>query len=296
MPAEQLEATSPIDRRVDVYAAGVVMWDALTGRRLFEGLEVAALVKRILNDDPPALAKVKPDLPPALDGVVMRALARSRDDRYPTALAFAQAIEKILPPIPMREVAEWVARVGDETLRTRADLVSKTEKISLPPPADGRASYPDTVGGVLSLRANRPDPPAPDTSGTTTLVDPIRRDPTTPTKRFPAFFVAGGVLVSIVFLAIALRVFSKKEPQPQPQPAPVASVAPQASETPAPAASSSAPPVVAPVDEALAPSVKPSAAPAHTAPVVRTAAPRRSCDPPWTVDARGVRVLKRECL
>jgi serine/threonine-protein kinase len=272
------------------------MWEALTARRLYEGLEVAALVKRILNDDPVAPTKVKPDLPPALDAVVLKALARSRDDRYPTALAFAQAIEKVIPPIPMREVADWVSRVGDETLRSRADLVSKTEKVSLPPPADPRESYPDTVGGLLSQRGSRPelDRAPPETSGTTTIVDPIRhaQEQQPPaSKRFTLFFVAGGVVLSIVFLVIALRAFSK--PKVEPAPIPPVSVASSVTEAPPPAASSSSPPVVVTIEDEPTPSAKPSAS---ASPRVRTAAPRRNCDPPWTVDARGVRVLKRECL
>ena len=81
-----------IDRRFDVFAVGIVLWESLAGKRLFRGANEAETVRLLLDHTPDSLAKVAPAAA-ALDGVVMTALARALDERFQNAQAMAAALE-----------------------------------------------------------------------------------------------------------------------------------------------------------------------------------------------------------
>ena len=72
----------PIDRRADVYSLGCVLYECLTGERPFGRETELALVYAHLNDSPPRVTDLRPELPETLDGVVATALAKAPDDRY----------------------------------------------------------------------------------------------------------------------------------------------------------------------------------------------------------------------
>ena len=72
-----------VDRRADIYAAGVVLWEALTGRRLFSG-DSSAVFARILTERVPLVSEILPELKP-YDDVVARGLDRDIRRRYATA-------------------------------------------------------------------------------------------------------------------------------------------------------------------------------------------------------------------
>ena len=82
-------------RARDVYSAGVVLYQLLTGERPFEG-GLTALMHKVLNTEPPAPSQLAVTVPPAMDAVVRKAMAKRPDDRYPSAAAFAQAIHAAL--------------------------------------------------------------------------------------------------------------------------------------------------------------------------------------------------------
>jgi serine/threonine-protein kinase len=81
-----------IDRRFDVFAVGIVLWEALAGKRLFRGANEAETVRLLLEHQPASLASVAPAAA-ALDGVVGAALARALDERFQNAQAMAAALE-----------------------------------------------------------------------------------------------------------------------------------------------------------------------------------------------------------
>ena len=76
----------------DVYALGIVLFEMLTGRRPFEGDTAAAVALKRLNEDPPTPAAIGHAVPPGLEAIVMRAMAREPADRFPDAGAFAEAL------------------------------------------------------------------------------------------------------------------------------------------------------------------------------------------------------------
>lgn len=91
MSPEQLQGR-PIDARADLYAAGVVLYQLLTGKRPFDGDTDFAVIQQIVNHTPPAATFYNDRLPPAIDAVVARSLAKSRDERYATAQEFSNAL------------------------------------------------------------------------------------------------------------------------------------------------------------------------------------------------------------
>lgn len=76
----------------DVYALGIVLFEMLTGRRPFEADNAAAVALRRLNEDPPTPSSLGHQLPPGLEAIVMRAMAREPSDRFPDAGALAEAL------------------------------------------------------------------------------------------------------------------------------------------------------------------------------------------------------------
>jgi serine/threonine protein kinase len=96
MSPEAIEGESELDGRTDIFAAGVVLHEMLTGRRLFRGhddLKTIALV-RACKVDPPS--RERPDISPELDRIVLKALARSRDQRYQSADDLASDLTRVV--------------------------------------------------------------------------------------------------------------------------------------------------------------------------------------------------------
>jgi serine/threonine protein kinase/outer membrane protein assembly factor BamB len=87
----------PLDARTDVYSLGCVLYECLTGAPPYRKDRDAALMYAHLNEPPPKPTAQRPELPAAVDDVVATAMAKSPDDRYPTAGALAAAARDSLP-------------------------------------------------------------------------------------------------------------------------------------------------------------------------------------------------------
>jgi len=92
MAPEQLRGAGDLDGSADVYSLGCVLYEALTGRRPFTAPRYEDLVRLICNNDPTPLQQLRSDLPAAFCEVVMRAMARDRKARIPTARALREAL------------------------------------------------------------------------------------------------------------------------------------------------------------------------------------------------------------
>ena len=133
MAPEQARSEST-DRRADVFAAGILLWEMLAGRRLFKAETEAATILRVVVDLIPRLNSVAPDVPAPFDAVCAKALARNPDDRYQTArlmadgLAAAAAEVAASSPLDLgvaspRDVAAYVQQVIGQEIAMQRDVV-----------------------------------------------------------------------------------------------------------------------------------------------------------------------------
>jgi serine/threonine protein kinase len=105
----------PVDGRSDVFALGAVLWEMLTGRQLFDGSSEFAIMSAVIKEEIVAPSQLVPGLPEALDRVVLTALARDPDDRYPTAGMMAADLETVMRTLPCRhgDLPAFLTRIGD---------------------------------------------------------------------------------------------------------------------------------------------------------------------------------------
>ena len=86
----------PVDRRADIFAAGVMLWEALTGMRPWKGQSELTILKKLLAGEFPSARAINPEIPARLEAILLKALAPDRKDRYATAAAFQADIEAYL--------------------------------------------------------------------------------------------------------------------------------------------------------------------------------------------------------
>ncbi len=117
MSPEQAKGES-LDARTDIYSLGIVLYEMLTGSPPFEGKSSFEILRHHIESSAPAPSEVEPDVPPELDHVVARALAKSADDRYPTVREMAGALSAIYRTATLVRLAEGTA--ADTAPLTRA--------------------------------------------------------------------------------------------------------------------------------------------------------------------------------
>jgi serine/threonine-protein kinase len=126
MAPEQLHAEE-LDRRADIYAAGVVLWEAVTGERLFRGDNEPDTIRRVLAGRVPPPSTLAPDVPPLLDALVQRAVSQAPRDRFSTAREMSASLMAACPPAAPHEVGEWVEGYAHESLTRRAARIADLE-------------------------------------------------------------------------------------------------------------------------------------------------------------------------
>jgi eukaryotic-like serine/threonine-protein kinase len=173
MSPEQLRGKA-IDRRTDIFAASTVLWEGLTGRRLFRGDNEGAIITQILegNVSPPSSA-LTGDIDDAtratiraVDDIVLKGLVTKLDERYETARAMAVALEKAVPPAGVSEVSDWVEHFAKDILITRAQVIADIESNSSVDAAGLRAiqeSSHDLAAAAADASSRRGAPRLPET-------------------------------------------------------------------------------------------------------------------------------------
>jgi serine/threonine-protein kinase len=131
MAPEQLTKGQPVDRRADIFALGIVLFEMTTGRRLFIGEtegEVITEVRECIVTPP---SEVESSFPRPLERIVMRALAKDPADRYQTARALQEALERYIiesgEPVLQVQVGELMSRTFADQLRQKEELLQTCE-------------------------------------------------------------------------------------------------------------------------------------------------------------------------
>ncbi|HEY0466503.1 MAG TPA: serine/threonine-protein kinase, partial [Polyangiaceae bacterium] len=121
----------PVDARTDVFAAGVVLWESLTGQRLFSVQGVEKTVERVLSAPIPAPSSKNPAISPTLDRVVLKALERKSTLRYRSAAEFADALRAVAGEATRAEVSAWVCSTAAEVLARRRAALQELEMMDV---------------------------------------------------------------------------------------------------------------------------------------------------------------------
>lgn len=154
----------PLDGRSDQFALGAVLWELITGRRLFAGDTETEILGRVVGGTIPSVSKSAPGVPHAVDEVVMKALTRAPSGRHPDALAFSRALAGVLaklgPPVAGADVAAWMRSLfaeelaAEDLLGEEGDPTNRSQQVApeaAPVPAATSAYADDLESEVQPL-------------------------------------------------------------------------------------------------------------------------------------------------
>jgi serine/threonine protein kinase len=291
------QTTGDADSRSDVYAASVILWEAIAGKRLFSGDNDAMLLREVLQGrvDPPSL--YAHDVPRELDALILRGLAAEPSGRFATAREMARELERIVPVASASIIGEWVDSLKHASLLERASRVETVEQSSsslteqpLPRPRRAGADDEGARSRASHEEATRSLPADKAAPGRDPDQMPTQLSSTSPSEPRRSRLGRGRsmALYGAVFLA-ALGAWAVARRSVRPAPATLAAAQDDVrAETPAPASS-----VLAPAPETLAPAtpLADAKAPVTPASATRRAAPRPTQASPST--GRAARDLER---
>ena len=118
MSPEQWSADA-IDSRTDIYSLGVMVYEMLTGSTPFRSDTPARMMYKHLNDAPPPITNLRADVPPSLDAVIQKAMAKDRAYRYQSAGEFATAFRTAVAALPNADMVPAGSAAGVPTVSTR---------------------------------------------------------------------------------------------------------------------------------------------------------------------------------
>ncbi|HQP37746.1 MAG TPA: serine/threonine-protein kinase [Polyangiaceae bacterium] len=190
-----------LDRRADLFAAGVVLHELLTGVRLFRAENEFDAIRRLNEEPVPNPSQVRPELPASLDPVVQKALERDRDRRFQSAAEFLDALECVISPAPPREVAALVSscvgdRLNQRKAAVQAMLEGRLEPMHFSEP-DERMSSPSHGSAARRISVTMGDAVLPETQISSTHDAPMAQ----PARPGRAWWIAGAAAFSALALA-----------------------------------------------------------------------------------------------
>ncbi len=141
MSPEQALGERDVDGRSDIYSLGVVAYQALSGVLPFQAGNTPAMMMKHISETPRPLRSLRADVPPALEGAIARALVKRPEDRWPTAIAFRDAILRDEPP-----------RVPWQHTPASAPQRIEAPPGAWPPPADQTRVAPQPIAAPAPIR------------------------------------------------------------------------------------------------------------------------------------------------
>jgi serine/threonine-protein kinase len=228
-----------VDRRADIFTTGVMLWEAIAGRRPWTGMDEVTILKRLVNDDFPSVREARPGAPEQLVAILGRALAHGREQRYATAAEFQADLEAYLEATGEhthnRHLGQLVERyfaadrariralVEEEVRVSRAEAEaersSSRESVKLVPLPSERTTLPETAPRTPPGEAARAQP------GSLSAVARLSPPPSPPARRLPVL-AAVGLLAGAALVLVALRLGSGPTPEVRAEPVVSAPVVP----------------------------------------------------------------------
>jgi serine/threonine protein kinase len=199
----------PLDRRSDVWAAGVVAWEVFAGRRLYPSGDQASTLFRIVTEKPPPLRSVRPDVPCAVEEAIASALTIDVERRCPSAEELRQRILGAWTGQAARaersELGAYVrAARGPELTSLRRRVDERRSSWESSGQQNGEHARPAPDANAPRLLAEAPGEPRTEASVVSESVETTRRSP----PQRPRWRTAGLVLGAAVLALAALRGYS----------------------------------------------------------------------------------------
>jgi eukaryotic-like serine/threonine-protein kinase len=295
MAPEQLESDAAVDRRTDVYAAGVVLWETLTRQRLFSGDNEAIVIRNVLERRVEAPSAVAQGVPDSLDALTLRAVERNPCRRFASAREMALAVEAAVPVASSTRVAQWLEGLVGERMARRARAVSSIESHS------GRTSTPEKTD-PLDEAETRVMPSPADAGANLSQVSSVSvaTSSTEPAVRDPRWRW-GASIAGLAGIAVLLLLVARLGGHDHPAPAATASTDPVAAAPSMTSTSASDPSVTAAPLGPPAPSAStvatspPSPMPTspRTTPIAAPGA--RPCTITSYIDDSGIKHFAKKC-
>ena len=278
-----------VSRRTDIYAAGLVLWEMLVAERPIDGDNEAEILTKALDPNIPRPSSRLSGVPPAVDDVVMRAIAIEPEQRFGTAEEMAVALEAAVGGAgagvaSREEVGAWVGVMAGERLAERARVIAGMLEV------EGKRAGGASVNANANANANASANANANANASGRLTGVVVAAAACVVVVVGWFFVVRGDAaagdVATASSGVASGAIAAEDAAPittaavdSVQTAPTASAAPIISASAAPPASGSA-----------------AAAGSGPRPRVGNRPATAKCDPPWLIDSRGIRRYNPDCL
>ncbi|HRI69453.1 MAG TPA: protein kinase [Polyangium sp.] len=176
------------DRRVDVFALAVVLWEALTGYRLFKGNNDADTISRVTSLEPPPVGDFVPELGDGIDAVFEMALSKNPETRFNSARAFGSALETVA--VRTNQLAT-AAEVGEYVREHVAEELARLERLRLAAARSSRTNeIPRSSSPPISIFPTPEISVRTDASVSISLPEPLQTPANDDTRIAPAQYQA----------------------------------------------------------------------------------------------------------